>query len=381
MDSQTCDDETYMRRALELAQAGYGQTAPNPLVGAVVVGGGRVLGEGVHRAAGLPHAETEALDEAGAWLDATSSNGSRDLTLYVNLEPCCHQGLTPPCADAIVQSRVGRVVAAIVDPDPRVAGKGLARLRDAGVQVECGCLKNEATELNHVFIARQRRQRPFVALKVALSADGCVAAADGSPVRITGDAAQRHTHWLRAGCDAILIGVETLVRDRPRLDRRLYEGSATGPPTRIVIDPRLRSEPEWLWEDAAPTLLVCDAGAFAEAGARAARLAECARIVPVAHTGEGLDLQAMLQALESHDVSSLLVEGGGRTHRAFMAAGLWDRMYVYRNPSLVLEGTPWAAAETWSEAQAEAVVREDTTLGEDTLRVHVRRDGDFDHGD
>jgi diaminohydroxyphosphoribosylaminopyrimidine deaminase/5-amino-6-(5-phosphoribosylamino)uracil reductase len=371
MDTQTCDDVTYMRRALQLASQAYGQTAPNPLVGAVVVRDGRIVGEGTHRRAGARHAEPQALDAAAA--HRRDAQGARDLTLFVNLEPCCHQGLTPPCVEAIVASRVGRVVVAMLDPDPRVAGAGLARMRAAGLRVETGCLEREAEELNHVFVARQRRGRPFVALKVALSADGCIAAADGAPRRITGEAAQRHAHRLRAGYDGILIGVETLRRDRPRLDRRLYDGPGRAP-RRIVVDPKLRSRAEWLWDDTPPALVLCAEDVLRRSPAAAPALAARARFVGLPRGRDGLDVEALLQALQTHEVWSVLVEGGGRTHAAFLAAGFWDRVYLYRNPRLRLDGLAWSAAEAWRRAAPAAALREPARLGDDELSVHVHRD-------
>ena len=372
MDTQTCDDVTYMRRALQLAAQAYGQTAPNPLVGAVVVRSTRIVGEGVHWRAGEPHAEPLALGAAGAMNAGAETKTARDLTLYVNLEPCCHQGRTPPCVDAIIGSRVGRVVAAMVDPDARVAGAGVKRMRAAGLRVDTGCLQPEAEELNHVFVARQRRRRAFVALKVALSADGCIAAADGTPVRITGAAAERHAHRLRAGHDGVLIGVETLVRDRPRLDCRRYDGPGT-PPRRIVLDPQLRSPEEALW-DGPPALVVCDAEVARRRPERLRALERRAEIVTLVRGAQGLDLGALLKALELRQVWSVLVEGGGRTHATFLAAGLWDRVYVYRNPSLRLNGSTWSAASAWQRLRTQACARAMQSYDGDTLQMYVHRD-------
>lgn len=336
-----------MARVLQLAATAYGETSPNPLVGALVTHGETVVGEGVHRRAGGSHAEPLALDAARANGAFEASSGS-SLTLYVNLEPCAHRGRTPPCVAAILATPVGRIVAAHVDPDPRVAGRGLDVLRAAGRRVEVGCLAAEAAELNHVFVARQRRRRPFVALKVALAADGSIAAADGTPLGITGGAARRHAHRLRAGLDAVLIGVETLSTDRPRLDRRLYDGPGRDP-RRVVIDPNLRAEPAWLWPQGERAVLVCDEAAPTE---RAARLADVADLVRVPRLPGGLDLAVALRVLESLGVYSLLVEGGGRTHAAFLGAGLWDRVYVYRNLGLRPAGRAWEAAAAWAHHAA-----------------------------
>ncbi len=374
MDIQKCDDETYMRRALQLAEQAYGQTAPNPLVGAVVVRDGRVVGEGVHRRAGASHAEPLALEAADARCVTPPPQAERDLTLYVNLEPCCHQGRTPPCVEAIVGSRIRRVVAAMPDPDPRVAGAGLARMRDAGLVVECGCLRAQAEELNHAFVARQRQRRVCVVLKVALSADDCIAAGDGRPVRITGEAARRHTHRLRAGYDGILIGVETLLRDRPRLDRRAYDGPGRSP-RRIVVDPELRGDVDALWDEAPQALVMCGADIVERDPERTRAHAARAEIVPVPRASGRLDLQALLRELERREVWSVLVEGGGRTHAAFLEAGLWDRVYEYRNPGLRLDGLPWAASDAWRAARAHAVAQPLERLTDDTLlQVFVQRE-------
>jgi len=362
-----------MDRALRLAAGAYGSTSPNPLVGAVLVRRGIVVGEGVHRSAGASHAEREALDRARAADEITSSTG-RDLTLYVNLEPCCHQGRTPPCVDGILEAPIGRIVAAMIDPNPLVSGRGAARLRAAGIEVEIGCRWHEAAELNHMFVARQRRGRPFVALKVALSADGCIAAADGSQVPITGIEARRHAHRLRAGHDAILVGVETLRRDRPRLDSRLYHGPGRAP-RRLVLDPGLRAEPEWLWPGEEPRpVLLCSRPALE---ARGARLEGKADLVALPQGRGGLDLEALPAVLARLELWSLLVEGGGRTHGAFLAAGLWDRVYVYRNPGLRLAGLGWTAAAEWERAAEEARRGGSVHLGDDGLEVFVHRGADL----
>jgi diaminohydroxyphosphoribosylaminopyrimidine deaminase/5-amino-6-(5-phosphoribosylamino)uracil reductase len=357
-------DLMFMDQALELAARAYGETAPNPLVGAVVVRDGVVIGSGFHRAAGLAHAEPQALDAARASVPMPAL-GERAWTLYVNLEPCTHHGRTPPCIDAILESPVGRVVVGHADPDARVSGRGIERLRAAGIQVDVGCRAEGALELNHVFIARQRRGRPFIALKVALSADGCVAAAAGSPVAITGAAARRHTHRLRAGLDAVLIGVETLRLDRPQLDRRLYEGPGRAP-RRLILDPSLKSDPAWLWPGEARPVLFCTQGALDR---RHAELEPAADLVVLPERGARFDLAALPGALEALGLTSLLVEGGGETHRSFLQADLWDRFHIYRNRSLQLAGVKWSAADLWGGIEVRATVAERLALGTDDLET------------
>lgn len=371
-------DRAWMQRVLALAAEAYGETSPNPLVGAVVVGSRGELGSGVHRRAGGPHAEPQALDRA--LVASMNPNGSEnDLTLYVNLEPCSHQGQTPPCVDAILRSPVRRVVAAIVDPNPQVAGRGIGCLRGAGLRVDVGCLAAAAAELNHVFLARQLRRRPFVALKVALSADACIAGPGGTPIRITGDAAQTHAHRLRAGLDAILVGIETLGRDRPRLDRRMYHGPGKSP-RRLVFDPDLRCRLEWLWEcrtpqqsgGARPALVFCADDTLLRAPEAAGALAPRAEVVPLPRTAAGLDLDAFVAALGQRGLWSVLVEGGGRTHRTFLEADLWDRLYLYENPEMRLQGLAWAAAAVWETRRGAAQRHGVATIGSDTLTI-------FDH--
>ena len=357
------DDAAHMRRALELAASGWGQTAPNPMVGAVVARGERVLGEAAHQRAGLPHAEPLALRAASESVEF-SADSDFPLTLYVSLEPCVHHGRTPPCVEAILASPVRRVVIPHLDPDRRVAGQGVERLRSAGLAVDVGCMAAEAAELNHMFIARQRRGRSFVALKIALSADDCIAARDGTRVAITGAEAQRHTHWLRAGHDAILVGVETLARDRPRLDRRLHQGPGRTP-RRLVIDPDLRADPAWLWPGETPRPVV-----FCRQAALAARGAGWpADLVPLPDAETGLDLQQWNASLPALDIWSVLVEGGGDTQRRFLEAGLWDRLWRYRNPCLRLSGKRWSAAAAWNAAASGLAPLQRIELGADCLDV------------
>jgi len=368
------EDERFMRQCLELAARAYGRTAPNPHVGALVVQHGGILGEGFHQRAGTAHAEPQALAQAAERIDFAQLP-ARDLTLYVNVEPCTHQGLTPPCVEAILQAPVGRVVTGMVDPDARVAGKGIERLRRQGIAVEVGCLGAEAEELNHAFVARQRRGRPFVALKVALSGDECIAHSDGAPARITTEAARRHAHRVRAGCQAILVGVETLARDHPHLDRRLYDGPGQVP-RRLVFDPRLRSQPDWLRSGEEPWVLFCSESAARPAAVRS--LAGRAEIVTLPAGETGFDLAVFVEWLQAQRLWSVLVEGGGRTHDTFLQVGLWDRIYMYRNRALTLHGKLWSAQSSWEEQRQVASRRRQETLGEEEVVIFDHRDSVLD---
>ena len=363
-------DDRFMQRALELAAQAYGCTSPNPLVGAVVSRGDVVVGEAFHARAGSPHAEPLAIAAARA---AAGLDGG-PLTLHVNLEPCAHHGRTPPCVDAILAAPIGRVVAALIDPNPLVGGKGIARLRAAGLRVDVGWRASAAAELNHMFIARQMRQRPFVALKVALSADDCIAAADGQPAAITGAAANAHAHRLRAGHDAILVGVETVRHDRPRLDRRLYAGPGTTP-RRLVLDPQLRCEPQVWQPGPPPPVLLCSVEAadrVTRSGERAA-FEQHVRLWPLPVWRGRFEPDVLMAAFGALEAWSVLVEGGGETHRGFLETHLWDRVYVYRNPSLRLNGLHWQARPAW-ETRRERATETRTALGGDELHVFTHTD-------
>ncbi len=390
MERWSPSDERWMDRALSLASSAYGLTSPNPMVGAVAVRGGSAIGWGVHWAAGQSHAEPLALANAPE-IDESAASSGDDLVLYVNLEPCVHHGQTPPCVDAILSAKVTRVVAAMVDPNPLVSGRGIAALRAAGVRVGVGCRRQVAEELNHAFVARQRRRRPFVALKVALSGDDCIAGADGLGVSITGGAAQVHTHQIRAGLDGILVGVETLRRDRPRLDRRMYHGaerpSRPGPsqplgpgksPRRLVMDPMLRAIPEWLWPGEERAVVFCAEQTFDTAAEHLRRVREVADVVALPHGPRGFDLRAWCKELEGLGLWSVLVEGGGKTHRTLLEADVWDRLYLYRNQRLRLAGMKWDAAETWGRLREGTVARGETPFGldpsADILEVYDHRE-------
>jgi diaminohydroxyphosphoribosylaminopyrimidine deaminase/5-amino-6-(5-phosphoribosylamino)uracil reductase len=225
------DDAGWMDQALRVAEAGLGLTAPNPAVGAVLVRDGRVVGEGAHLKAGTPHAEGIALRVAG--------ERARGATAYVTLEPCAHHGRTPPCADALVAAGVGRVVVAGTDPDPRVDGRGVARLREAGIEVTVGCRAPEARALNRGFFTLHTLGRPHVTLKTAMTLDGRIVAADGQSRWITGEPARAEAHRLRFLADAVMVGIGTVLADDPRLTVRRPDLPAKEP-LRVVVDSRLR---------------------------------------------------------------------------------------------------------------------------------------------
>jgi diaminohydroxyphosphoribosylaminopyrimidine deaminase/5-amino-6-(5-phosphoribosylamino)uracil reductase len=315
-----------MEQALALAVLGEGRTHPNPMVGALVLQEGVPVGAGFHRAAGEAHAECVALTEAG--------DRARGGTLVVNLEPCAHHGRTPPCVDKIRAAGIRRVVVATGDPNPLVNGRGIAALRAAGLEVETGLLEDEARRLNAPFLSWHERGRPFVTLKAAMSVDGQIAAAGGSSTWVTGEVARRHAHHLRLAHDAILVGAGTIRRDDPRLTVRL-DGSETS--RRVVVLSESLDVPPTAKIFAGRPRIYTSRGAEGP-------LAAIADVVQV----PGMDLDAILRDLAKEGVQSVLVEGGGRTHAAFLEAGLADEVALFIAPRLfgAIGATPLLAGPT-----------------------------------
>jgi len=328
-------DHTHMAHALRLAARGLYTTAPNPRVGCVIADGDTVLGTGFHQRAGGPHAEVFALREAG--------ERARGATAYVTLEPCAHHGRTPPCADALVTAGVARVVVAAEDPFDQVAGRGVARLRAAGITVETGLMREAARELNVGFFSRIERGRPFVRVKLAMSLDGRTALANGQSQWITGDAARADVQHWRARSSAILSGSGTVLADNPRLTVRLNslssgnageegrgEGSAFHP-TRVILDRRLRTPAgSHVLDATAPTLLLHAANAT-PAATHGAHVEHAS----VAERGDALDLHAVLALLAARDCNEIHVEAGPTLCGALFAAGLVDELLLYVAPVLL----------------------------------------------
>jgi diaminohydroxyphosphoribosylaminopyrimidine deaminase / 5-amino-6-(5-phosphoribosylamino)uracil reductase len=319
-------DARFMRRALDLAERARGLTSPNPLVGAVVVCGDAIVGEGHHRAAGQPHAEVEALEAAG--------ERSRGATLYVTLEPCTHHGRTPPCVPRVVAAGVARAVVAVGDPNPMVAGRGIAALAAAGIAVTDGVMADVAQRQNRAFLLAMREGRPHVTLKGAITLDGKIADAHGTSRWITGTEARERAHRLRAESDAIVVGVETVLRDDPELTVRL---GAPWPrePYRVVLDSRARTPPSarLLGAGSPGRVLVAVAGPPASNVARLQ--ARGAAIVTCPGPDGRVDPRALLAELHRREVRAVLVEGGGEVEAAFLDAGLVDRVAVFLAPALL----------------------------------------------
>jgi len=326
-------DKACMERALELAARGRGWTSPNPMVGAVLVRDGAVVGEGWHHRAGEPHAEVLALRRAG--------RRARGATLYVNLEPCSHHGRTPPCAEALVRAGIARAVVAMRDPDPRVSGRGINWLRREGIEVKVGILRSEASELNEVFLHRVRTGRPFVALKLAQSLDGAIAAGPGQRTGISSALSRRYVQRLRAWHDCVLVGISTVMADDPLLNVRGVSGARQ--PLRAVLDSRLRLPLESRLATTAgqfPAVVLYDR-ALADPGRAAALEALGVATVALDGTGDGnLPLAAVLDALTARGVTSVLVEGGRRVASAFLLARLAERLHLFIAPSIYGEGGP-----------------------------------------
>lgn len=318
-------DSTYMKLAIQLAAKGRGFAAPNPLVGAVIVKNGRVIGMGWHRRYGGPHAEREAL--------ASCTESPAGATMYVTLEPCCHQGLQPPCTDAILAAGICRVVVGLGDPNPLVAGGGLKILRDADVQVECGLLADECARQNRVFLHYITSQTPYVTLKYAMSLDGKIAAYTGESQWITGQAARHHVQIGRAHNQAIMVGVGTVLADNPRLTCRLQHQPT---PLRIICDSNLRTPLTAQVVQTAHITPTIIATCRNDETLHAPYLAAGCQVWALPSGGDGrVDLAALMHRLGTAKISSLIVEGGAELAWSMLAAGLVQRVQAYIAPKLI----------------------------------------------
>jgi diaminohydroxyphosphoribosylaminopyrimidine deaminase/5-amino-6-(5-phosphoribosylamino)uracil reductase len=320
-------DHLYMARALRLATRGLLTTDPNPRVGCVLVKSGEVVGEGWHERAGGPHAEVYALQQAGV--------RAAGATAYVTLEPCCHHGRTPPCTQALIAAGVTRVVAAMQDPNPRIAGKGLAALRQAGIDTRTGVLGAESERLNAGFVMRMRHKRPRVRCKLAMSVDGRTAMASGESRWITGTAARRDVHRLRARSSAIMTGVETVLADDPLLTVRAEDSAVESmrQPLRVILDSRLRTPGTARLLGMPGSTLLLTAVTNAEKKARLLRPG--VEVVTLPLQAGRLDLQAVLHYLGTREVNEVHLEAGATLCGALLQAGLIDELVIYMAPHLM----------------------------------------------
>jgi diaminohydroxyphosphoribosylaminopyrimidine deaminase/5-amino-6-(5-phosphoribosylamino)uracil reductase len=360
-------DRRFMQLALTLGRRGLGRTAPNPAVGAVIVKDGIIVGRGWTQPGGRPHAEPEALVRAG--------EATQGATLYVTLEPCSHVGKSPPCADAIIAAGISRVVSAIEDPNPQVAGQGHAKLRAAGIGVDVGTCADEAARDHAGHFRRVRDGRPHVILKLAVSPDDKIGAAGGKPVAITGEVARARVHLLRAQCDAVMVGIGTARADDPLLTCRL-PGMAKRSPARVVLDRVLRLAGDGkLVHSAREAPLWVMTSDTAEAPAAAKLGAAGAQILRVKTGANGLDLPDVLRVLSGKGITRLMVEGGAKVAASFLEAGLVDEVWLLRGPDVI--GADGVAAlgalPLGSITQSSSFrVRASESLDHDTLTIYER---------
>ena len=349
------DDNHFMRLALALAR--NSRPSPNPRVGAVIVQQNRIVGKGFHRAAGQPHAEIEALQDA-----ANAAESVRNATIYVTLEPCCHHGRTGPCSVALHEAGIGRIVVGMADPDPLVAGTGISSLRDAGHQVDVGILEYECKQMLHAYIHHRIHGRPLIHLKAAATLDGYIATATGNSKWITGSRARAYGHELRAAHDAILVGSGTVLVDNPTLTVRDAEGAT---PVRVILDSHLKlpMESNLLKTTSEGKVIILHS-----ADTPAAKASELTRLSNVQLIGcrqadSLLDITDIVHKLNSLGFLSVLVEGGSQVHGAFIQARLADRLSLFIAPKIIGSGIPWASIP------GIANIKDAITLNPDSIRT------------
>ena len=317
-------DKFYMQRALTLAAKAKGRTSPNPMVGAIIVKAGEVIAEGWHERAGQPHAEVVALSIAG--------ENAKDADMYVTLEPCSHQGRTGPCTDAIIKAGIKRIFVAMRDPNPLVSGKGVGKLKNAGINVQEGILEEQAANLNEIFLKWITKKVPFVACKYAMTLDGKIAAQTGDSKWITGEKARERVHLLRDTYDTILIGIGTVLADNPELTCRLPNGRN---PVRVILDSRARMpcQSKLLHDEQARTIVATTELAPKESVKRIK--SSRAEIIQTKSVNGRVDLHNLLIYLAQNELTSVLVEGGGQVHGAFFKENLVDKVYAFIAPKII----------------------------------------------
>ena len=320
-------DEIFMKQAIRLARKGLGSTSPNPLVGALVVKDGQIIGSGYHKRAGAPHAEIEALSKAG--------KGAKGSTLYANLEPCNHYGRTPPCTKTILESSVSKIVVGMSDPNPNVTGGGCKFLRSKGVEVKCGVLEEECTRLNEVYIKYATKGKPFVILKGALTLDGWIATQTGNSKWITNEKSRRFVHILRKRVDAIMVGVGTLISDNPLLTPYLA-GRSDREPVRVIADTNLRVPIQSrVFNSGTSALTIIAAGSNIKNSKRKTIEGLGARVINCQMRDGRIDLADLLDKLAEMSISSVLVEGGASIFSSIIREGLVDKFYIFLAPKIL----------------------------------------------
>ncbi len=322
-------DKYYMKKALKLAARGEGYTSPNPLVGAVVVKNDEIVGQGYHKKAGKPHAEVYALNQAG--------KNAEDATLYVNLEPCCHMGKTPACSLKIINSNISRLVVAMEDPNPLVAGKGIKDLEEAGIEIKTGVLEQEAKEINEIFIKHITEQKPFIYLKTGQTLDGYLATRTGDSRWVTNEKARKYGHQLRHKVDGILVGIGTVISDNPRLTTRL-DNKVGKDPIRIVLDSNLRTpiDANIINEDSeSPTFLITTEDYNRDKYTELNKFNNINILVLPKDKNGRIELNQLLKELYQKEITSILVEGGGKINHSFLKKALIDKIYCFIAPKIL----------------------------------------------
>ncbi|NJD04838.1 MAG: bifunctional diaminohydroxyphosphoribosylaminopyrimidine deaminase/5-amino-6-(5-phosphoribosylamino)uracil reductase RibD [Ruminiclostridium sp.] len=316
-----------MKRALELARGGWGKTNPNPLVGAVIVKNGKIIAEGYHEALGLAHAEVAAFNKA--------KQDVRGATLYVNLEPCSHYGRTPPCAGAIIEAGIGKVVVAMEDPNPKVSGRGIKMLKEAGIEVVVGIHGKEAENLNEIFIKYITQKQPFVIMKAAMTLDGKIASAGGDSKWISGESSRHHVHVIRDRVAAIMAGISTILADNPSLTTRL--GSQKGmDPVRIVVDSKgiIPLDSRVISMEATAGVILATTSAI-ESEKEKQLLDKGVHILKADGTGGHVDLVRLMDELYKLEIDSVLLEGGGGLNAAALNSGIVDKVMIFIAPKII----------------------------------------------
>ncbi|WP_121811954.1 bifunctional diaminohydroxyphosphoribosylaminopyrimidine deaminase/5-amino-6-(5-phosphoribosylamino)uracil reductase RibD [Mucilaginibacter kameinonensis] len=342
------EHEKYMRRCLELAESGAGYVSPNPMVGAVVVHDGQIIGEGYHQKYGQAHAEVNAIAQVTQKFD-NHAELLKNSTIYVSLEPCAHYGKTPPCADLIIKHQISNVVVGCRDPFAQVDGKGIEKLQAAGIEVITGVLKQECQRLNRRFFTKVQKHRPYIILKWAQTQDGFFAPANGSQFWITGPESKKLVHKWRSEEDAILIGKNTALSDNPQLNVRYWDGPS---PKRVVIDRRLELNKGLnIFDQSAETLIFNEVKFDLDGKNRYIALEDFERFVP----------QYILYQLYLQDIQSVIIEGGARTLESFIEAGLWDEARVFTGDKVLGKGI--------KAPQITGILADEYTVGADRLQL------------
>jgi diaminohydroxyphosphoribosylaminopyrimidine deaminase/5-amino-6-(5-phosphoribosylamino)uracil reductase len=318
-------DRLFMQKALELASKGRGTTSPNPMVGAVIVKGGKIIAADYHKKPGSPHAEILALKKAGAQ--------AKDATLYVNLEPCCHiEKKTPPCTKSIIKAGIKRVVVAMIDPNPQVSGKGIEELKKAGIRIETGIMMEEAKRLNEAFIKYITKKVPFVTLKIAQSLDGKIATSTGESKWITGKKAREYVHKLRNEVDAILVGIGTVKKDNPSLTCRIPGGRN---PYRVIVDSSLSIPPtaKVLRHDDGKTIIAVTENSAQEKINKI--LSKGCRVIKTRERAGMVDLKHLLKELGRLEITSLMIEGGSSINASALSNKIVDKVIFFIAPKII----------------------------------------------